>query len=108
LHKLGNDALTLISNSFVSLFSSHTQIIFDIFLESRDDGHDPVPEICQLKIFASLNLEKNASDAISILGGLGLVTGTKSERIFRECKALQIGGGRTESMRDMAAHQLSY
>lgn len=67
-----------------------------------------MPEICQLKILASLNLERTASDAISILGGLGLVVGTKSERIFRESKALQIGGGRTETMRDMAAHQLSY
>ena len=65
-----------------------------------------VAEICILKNSSTAALEKVASMAVQILGGSGYMTGSKSERIFREAKVLQIGGGSTEIMKDLAARQL--
>lgn len=47
-----------------------------------------------------------ASDAVQILGGMGYMEGTISERVFRETKVMQIGGGATEVMNDLAARQM--
>jgi len=51
-------------------------------------------------------LESVAGDAVQILGGMGYMQGTKSERIFRETKVLSIGGGATEILKDLAFRQL--
>lgn len=51
-------------------------------------------------------LESVASKAVQILGGMGYMQGTKSERIFRETKVLSIGGGTTEVLKDLAFKQL--
>jgi len=69
-------------------------------------GQNPVAEICQLKNHATTSLERVASDAVQVLGGAGFVEGLASERIFRETKVLQIGGGSTEIMKDLAARQM--
>ena len=34
--------------------------------------------------------------------------GTRAERIYREAKVMQIGGGSTEIMKDLAARQLGW
>lgn len=34
--------------------------------------------------------------------------GSKSERVYREVKVLQIGGGAAEIMKELAARQLGY
>jgi acyl-CoA dehydrogenase len=46
------------------------------------------------------------TQAVQILGGMGFMRGTKSERIYREVKVNMIGGGAEEIMKDLAARQL--
>ena len=43
---------------------------------------------------------------MQILGGMGFMRGTVSERIYREVKVMMIGGGAEEIMKDLAAKQL--
>ena len=43
---------------------------------------------------------------MQILGGMGFMRGTVSERIYREVKVMMIGGGAEEIMKDLAARQL--
>ncbi len=78
--------------------------------EGRENGgrENLVPPICQLKNLATHNLERVASDAVQLLGGMGYVRGAISERVFRETKVMQIGGGATEVMKDLAARQAGY
>ena len=40
--------------------------------------------------------------------GAGYVRGSRAERIYREAKVMQIGGGSTEIMKDLAARQLGW
>jgi acyl-CoA dehydrogenase len=47
-----------------------------------------------------------ADAAVQILGGMGYMRGTKSERIYREVKVMMIGGGAEEIMKELAARQL--
>jgi acyl-CoA dehydrogenase len=47
-----------------------------------------------------------ADAAVQILGGMGFMRGTRSERIYREVKVMMIGGGSEEIMKDLAARQL--
>ena len=47
-----------------------------------------------------------ADQAVQILGGMGFMRGTVSERIYREVKVMMIGGGAEEVMKDLAAKQL--
>ena len=72
------------------------------------DGQQPVAEICQLKNLATTNMELVASDAVQILWGMGYMEGTVSERVFRETKVMQIGGGATEIMKDLDARQAGF
>jgi acyl-CoA dehydrogenase len=65
-----------------------------------------VAEVCMLKNASSAAMERVASGAVQILGGGGYMRGSLSERIFRETKVQQIGGGSTEVMKDLAAKQL--
>ena len=41
-----------------------------------------------------------------LLGGMGFMRGTRTERIYREVKVMMIGGGSEEIMKDLAARQL--
>jgi acyl-CoA dehydrogenase len=43
---------------------------------------------------------------VQILGGMGYIRGTVSERIYREVKIMMIGGGSEEIMKELAAKQL--
>ena len=65
-------------------------------------------DICMLKNLATTTMETVASDAVQVMGGAGYLRGTISERVFRETKVMQIGGGSTEIMKDLAAKQLGY
>ena len=48
-----------------------------------------------------------ADQAVQILGSMGFMRGTVSERIYREVKVMMIGGGAEEIMKDLAARQLA-
>ena len=47
-----------------------------------------------------------ASEAVQIFGGAGYMRGVKVERIYREVKVNQIGGGSEEIMKDLASRQM--
>ncbi len=67
---------------------------------------DCVAQVCLLKNHATQAMQFCADQAVQILGGMGYMRGTKSERIYREVKVMMIGGGAEEIMKDLAARQL--
>ena len=67
---------------------------------------DWVAEVCLLKNHATQTMQFCADQAVQILGGMGYMRGTKSERIYREVKVMMIGGGAEEIMKELAARQL--
>ncbi|HJV83404.1 acyl-CoA dehydrogenase family protein [Noviherbaspirillum sp.] len=71
-------------------------------------GESPVAQICMLKNFAAQTMQFCADSAVQILGGMGYMRGTKSERIYREVKVNMIGGGAEEVLAELAARQLGW
>ncbi|CAN7268707.1 acyl-CoA dehydrogenase family protein [Acidovorax sp. LjRoot66] len=74
-----------------------------------DAGHtgaEWVAQVCMLKNHATQTMQFCADQAVQILGGMGYMRGTVSERIYREVKVMMIGGGAEEIMKDLAARQL--
>jgi len=67
---------------------------------------DCVAQVCMLKNHATQTMQFCADQAVQVLGGMGYMRGTKSERIYREVKVMMIGGGAEEIMKDLAARQL--
>lgn len=65
-----------------------------------------VAAVCMLKNHATQTLQFCADQAVQLLGGMGFMRGTRSERLYREVKVLMIGGGAEEIMKDLAARQL--
>jgi len=74
--------------------------------EEGDTGPEWVADVCLLKNHATQTMQACADQAVQILGGMGYVRGTKSERIYREVKVMMIGGGAEEIMKELAARQL--
>ena len=68
---------------------------------------DCVAQVCMLKNHSTQTMQFCADQAVQILGGMGFMRGTKSERIYREVKVMMIGGGAEEIMKDLAARQLN-
>ncbi|MEC8023923.1 MAG: acyl-CoA dehydrogenase family protein [Myxococcota bacterium] len=73
-----------------------------------DLGEWPVAEVCMIKNRATQCMELCAKEAVQILGGLGYMQGSISERVYRETKVLAIGGGAEEIMKELAARQLGW
>lgn len=73
-----------------------------------DQGEWPVAEVCMMKNRATQCMELCAKEAVQILGGLGYMQGSISERVYRETKVLAIGGGAEEIMKELAARQLGW
>ncbi|RYY90370.1 MAG: acyl-CoA dehydrogenase [Comamonadaceae bacterium] len=67
---------------------------------------DCIAQVCMLKNQATQTTQFCADQAVQILGGMGYMRGTKSERLYREVKVMMIGGGAEEVMKDLAARQL--
>jgi acyl-CoA dehydrogenase len=65
-----------------------------------------VARIAMAKVLATQAMQFCADQAVQILGGMGFMRGTKSERIYREVKVMMIGGGSEEILKDLAARQL--
>jgi len=66
---------------------------------------DWVADLCLLKNHATQTMQFCADAAVQILGGMGFMRGTRSERIYREVKVMMIGGGAEEIMKELAARQ---
>ncbi len=64
-----------------------------------------VAGVCLLKNHATQTMQFCADAAVQILGGMGYMRGTVSERIYREVKVMTIGGGADEIMKELAARQ---
>ena len=70
--------------------------------------NDLVARTCMAKVLATQAMQFCADQAVQILGGMGFMRGTKSERLYREAKVMMIGGGSEEIMKDLAARQLGW
>jgi len=67
-----------------------------------------IAQLAMLKNFATDTMQHCADGAVQTLGGAGFIRGSRAERIYREVKVMQIGGGSTEIMKDLAARQLGW
>ena len=67
-----------------------------------------IAQLAMLKNLATDTMQYCADGAVQTLGGAGYIRGTRPERIYRESKVMQIGGGSTEIMKDLAARQLGW
>jgi acyl-CoA dehydrogenase len=75
--------------------------------EEQSGSADWIAQVCMLKNHATQTMQFCADQAVQILGGMGFMRGTTSERIYREVKVMMIGGGAEEIMKDLAARQLN-
>ncbi|MGI9610237.1 MAG: acyl-CoA dehydrogenase family protein [Acidimicrobiia bacterium] len=71
-----------------------------------NQGDDPVTEIAEAKVDATLTFEFCAREAAQILGGASYLRGDLVERLYREVRVQAIGGGSEEIMKDLAGRQL--
>jgi acyl-CoA dehydrogenase len=74
----------------------------------RFNAPEWVAQVCMLKNHATQTMQFCADQAVQILGGMGFMRGTVSERIYREVKVMMIGGGAEELMKELAARQLGW
>lgn len=84
-------------------------LVYDLayrFEHKLDDPARLVARICLAKVQATRTMQFCADQAVQLLGGMGFMRGTRSERIYREVKVMMIGGGAEEIMKDLAARQL--
>ncbi|KQX38371.1 acyl-CoA dehydrogenase family protein [Variovorax sp. Root434] len=86
-------------------------------VSSKGDAHEAagrfnapewVAQVCMLKNHATQTMQFCADQAVQILGGMGFMRGTVSERIYREVKVMMIGGGAEEIMKELAARQMGW
>ncbi|GLT11962.1 acyl-CoA dehydrogenase [Sulfitobacter porphyrae] len=76
------------------------------YMQGLDPLNIHVARTSMAKVTATDAMKYCADEAVQILGGMGFMRGTASERIYREVKVLTIGGGSDETMRNLAASQL--
>lgn len=84
-------------------------LVYDLTYRIQHQLDDParlVARVCLAKVQATQAMQFCADQAVQLLGGMGYMRGTKSERIYREVKVMMIGGGSEEVMKDLAARQL--
>lgn len=74
----------------------------------RANAPEWVAQICMLKNHATQTMQFCADQAVQILGGMGFMRGTVSERIYREVKVMMIGGGAEDIMKELAAKQMGW
>lgn len=86
-------------------------LIYDLAWRLREgvgDANELVARTCMAKILSTQAMQFCADQAVQILGGMGFMRGTRSERIYREVKVMMIGGGSEEIMKDLSARQLGF
>nr|MBF0684501.1 acyl-CoA dehydrogenase [Pseudomonas sp.] len=84
-------------------------LIYELAYRIKHEAGDPaqlVARICMAKVLGTQAMQFCADQSVQILGGMGYMRGTKSERIYREAKVMMIGGGSEEIMKDLASRQL--
>ena len=86
-----------------------TQAWVDAVTQQADAGQTSsawVAQVCLLKNHATQTMQFCADAAVQLLGAMGYVRGTVSERVYREVKVMMIGGGAEDIMKELAAKQL--
>ena len=85
-------------------------LLYDTAWKLQEAPREPryIAQLAMLKNFATDAMQFCADAAVQTLGGAGFVRGTRAERVYREAKVMQIGGGSTEIMKDLAARQLDW
>ena len=86
-------------------------LIYDLAWRLREgvgDHKELVARTCMAKVLSTQAMQYCADQALQILGGMGYMRGTRSERIYREVKVMMIGGGSEEIMKDLSARQLGF
>ena len=82
-----------------------TQAYLLMTCEQIQAGTENAGDIALLKVQSSQTMGFCAREAMQILGGIGYMRGSRVERIYREVRVNEIGGGSEEIMRDLAARQ---
>lgn len=85
-----------------------TRAFIEDIARRMDAGESPVAQVCMLKNFAAQTMQFCADQAVQVLGGMGFMRGTLSERVYRDVKVYMIGGGAEEILNDLAARQLGW
>ena len=85
-----------------------TRAFIDSIVARMDAGEQPVAQVSMLKNFAAQTMQACSGEAVQILGGMGFMRGTVSERVYRDAKVYMIGGGAEEILNDLAARQLGW
>lgn len=83
-------------------------LVYDLTYRIQHQLADPqqlVARIALAKVLSTQAMQFCADAAVQILGGMGYMRGTVSERMYREVKVMMIGGGSEEIMKDLAARQ---
>ena len=86
-------------------------LVYDLAWRLREgvgDHSELVARTCMAKVLSTQAMQYCANQAVQILGGMGYMRGTRSERIYREVKVMMIGGGSEEIMKDLSARQLGF
>ena len=83
-----------------------SQAMLEMLAWRLEQGENPVADICMLKNQATQTMAFCATEAVQIFGGAGYMRGVKVERIYRDVKVNQIGGGTEEIMKDLASRQM--
>jgi acyl-CoA dehydrogenase len=92
----------------VTRVESARALVYDLAHRVEHDLGDEdalIARTCMAKVLATQAMQFCADQAVQILGGMGYMRGTKSERLYREAKVMMIGGGSEEIMKDLAARQ---
>jgi acyl-CoA dehydrogenase len=66
-------------------------------------GHDVVQDVSLLKALTGELVIEVTTGCQQLFGGMGYMTGSPIERLWRDARVLAIGGGATEVMLDEAA-----
>jgi len=85
-------------------------LVYDTGWKLTEAPRDPrwIAQLCMAKNFATRAMQFCADEAVQTLGGAGFIRGSRAERVYREVKVMQIGGGAEEIMKDLAARQLGW
>ena len=95
----------LVTTALVLLPAAWLGMALGARVDAGDSGADWVASVCLLKNHATQAMQFCADAAVQILGGMGYMRGTLSERVYREVKVMMIGGGAEEIMKELAARQ---
>ena len=85
-------------------------LVYDTAWKLTEAPREPrfIAQLAMTKNFATRAMGFCADEAVQTLGGAGFIRGTRAERVYREVKVMQIGGGAEEIMKDLAARQLGW